>query len=121
TGHSADGGRSRGSGCGHVLSPGDAAELAYGAIRPRALPAGHALRDARNANATFGYTGLQRIDFEIRSYRGEAQTGGWPHQLGIQAAGAYGGSFSTRGASHRRTDGVKAGSHTRWATGGCLR
>ena len=38
-----------------------------------ALPAGHALRDPRNAHAAFGHSGFERADLALRADRGEAQ------------------------------------------------
>jgi len=61
------------SGGRYVLSPGGTPELARRAVYPRAVPAGHALRDPRDAHAALGHPGLQRADFEVCPHRRETQ------------------------------------------------
>ena len=106
---------------GRLLSPCGAPQLADGAGRPRALPAGHALRDPRNAHAAFRHPGIQRADLALRAHRGETQADRAADQLRIEAPGPHGGDFPERGAPLGRADGAEARGHPGEADGGDLR
>ena len=76
--------------CSGVLSACGAPQLAHRTGCPHPLPAGHAVRDARNAHAALRHPGIERADLPLFAHGGETQAGGRGHPFGIEAAGAHG-------------------------------